>query len=376
MRKKCTAASYQFTALFSVFLWILAGCSSYPAASLPSTDLPEPTAPATIPAEGPYWPTDGWRTSLPEDQGMDSQILAEMQDAIQQRRVILHSLLVIRNGYLVSETYYQSYQPDIPHDIYSCTKSFTSTLIGIALDKGYIDRLDHRVVDFFPQRKFANLDPQKEAMTLENLLTMTSGLDWQDKDPTFREMNESPDWVKFVLDKPIIHSPGSQFNYCTGCSHVLSAILQETTGMNTLEFARQTLFEPLGISGNAWPKDRDGVPTGGSSLMITPREMAKLGYLYLRRGQWDGQQIVSEAWVENATQPHIEVDGDMGYGYQWWTYPSLEAYTALGLRGQMIFVIPASDLVIVTTAGMGNDHEDIIPLIEQFIVPSIQPSSN
>jgi len=371
MRTKIKPSSIQVLAPISVLLSILAGCSSPLAPSIPSTDLTQP-APATNSSAVPYWPTDGWRTSSPEEQGMDSQRLAQMLDAIQQKHLPLHSLLVIRNGYLVSETYFQSYQPENVHEIYSVTKSVISTLIGIAMDKGFIDRLDQRVVDFFPQRKFNNLDPRKQAMTLEDLLTMTSGLDWEDEDPTFREMTQSSDWVKYVLDKPMIHSPGSQFNYCSGCSHVLSAILQETTGMTTLEFAEQNLFEPLGINGKAWPKDADGVPIGGWGLMITPREMAKLGYLYQHRGEWDGRQIVSAQWVEKATQKQIDVDEEMGYGYQWWTYPSLDAYTALGLRGQTIFVIPESDLVIVTTAAMGNGHEDIIPLIEEYIVPSIQ----
>jgi CubicO group peptidase (beta-lactamase class C family) len=329
--------------------------------------------PPTFPAAGPYWPTEDWRTSTPEEQGMDSQVLTQMQDAIRQNHLMLHSLLVIRNGYLVSETYYQSYQPNMWHEIYSCTKSVVSTLIGIAVDKGYIDRLDRRVVDFFPQRRFKNLDPQKAAMTLENLLTMTSGLDWQDENPTFREMNQSPDWVQFVLDKPMIQSPGSQFNYCSGCSHVLSAILQEATGMNPRQFAEQYLFEPLGISVDLWITDADKIPVGGWGMMITPREMAKLGYLYLRRGQWDGKQIVSEKWVEDATRKHVEVD-DMGYGYQWWTVPWLDAYAALGMQGQTIFVIPASDLVVVTTASMGSDHDNIFQLIEEYIVPAIQTS--
>ncbi len=301
-------------------------------------------------------------------------MLSQMQDAIKQKQLNLHSLLVIRNGYLVSETYFGSYRPDMWHETYSCTKSFISTLVGIAMDKGYIDRLDHRVVEFFPQRTFKNLDQRKEEMTLEDLLTMTSGLDWDD-DLSYREMNASPDWVNFVLDKPMSQPPGSQFNYCSGCSHVLSAILQETTGMNTREFAEQNLFKPLGISVDRWATDPKGIPIGGWGLQISPREMAKLGYLYLRHGQWDGKQIVSEKWVEIATKKQISVDSEMDYGYQWWMYPSLDAYAALGYGGQTIFVIPASDLVIVTTATMNDDHDQIVQLIKQYIVPSVLPSN-
>ena len=306
---------------------------------------------------------------------MDSQNLAQMLAAIQEQHLNLHSLLIVRNGYLVSETYFGPYQPDTRHELYSCTKSFISTLIGIALDKGYIDGTDQRIVDFFPERTFANLDAQKEAMTLEDVLTMRSGLDWQEGDPAYRAMYVSPDWVKSVLDKPMAAPPGSQFNYCSGCSHVLSAVLRQTTGMNTRDFADQYLFKPLGISNVKWDTDAAGIPIGGWGLQITPRDMAKLGYLYLRDGQWDGQQIVSAEWVEDATRTHTKTDGDLGYGYQWWTYPSLSAYTALGRYGQTIFVIPELELVIVTTAEM-NGHEEIFRLIEQYIIPAVQESTN
>ena len=365
MNIKLTGHSTQFLALLCILNMILAGCSSSPAPVV----LPQDLSPT--PATGTYWPTKAWRTSPPEEQGMESQKLAQLLTTIQQQRLNLHSLLVIRNGYLVSETYFGPYQQDTQHELYSCTKSFVSTLIGIAVDKAYIDRTDHRIVDFFSERTFANLDRQKADMTLEDLLTMRSGLDWQEGDPIYRAMYQSPDWVKFVLDEPMALPPGSRFNYCSGCSHLLSAILQQTTGMNTRDFAEQYLFKPLGITNVNWDTDATGIPIGGWGLQLTPRDMAKLGYLYLQDGQWDGQQIVSAKWVENATQRHTETDSDLGYGYQWWTYPSLAAYAALGRYGQTIFVIPGSDLVIVTTAEM-DSHEQIYQLIEQYIVPAVQ----
>ena len=359
--------STQVLALLCLLNVILAGCSGSPATVAPSAAL-APTS-----ATGVYWPTEAWRTSSPEEQGMESQKLAQMLTAIQQQQLKIHGLLVIRNGYLVSETYFGPYQPDTRHELYSCTKSFISTLIGIALDKGYIDRTDHRIVDFFAEHTFANLDPQKEAMTLDDLLTMRSGLDWQEGDPAYSAMYRSRDWVQFVLDEPMAQPPGSRFNYCSGCSHILSAILQQSTGMNPRDFAEQYLFQPLGISNMSWDTDAAGIPIGGWGLQLTPRDMAKLGYLYLQEGQWAGQQIVSAQWVKQATQRHTETDSDLGYGYQWWTYPSLEAYTALGRYGQTIFVIPGSDLVIVTTAEMDN-HDEIFQLIEQYILPAVQSS--
>ena len=302
---------------------------------------------------------------------MEAGKLAEMLDAIQEQHLNLHSLLVIRNGYLVSETYFGSHQQDTRHETYSVTKSFVATLIGMAIDKGYIDGVEHRIVDFFPERTLANLDEQKEAMTLNDVLTMRSGLDWQEGDAAYGAMYRSPDWVQFMLDKPMVWPPGSQFNYCSGCSHLLSAILQQTTGMNTRDFAEEYLFEPMGVSNAVWDTDGAGIPIGGWGLQMTPREMAKLGHLYLHHGAWEGQQIVSASWVEEATKGHTKAEDEWGYGYQWWTYPPAGAYAAWGLYGQTIFVIPESDLVVVTTAEMDNDDE-ITELVEKYIVPAVR----
>jgi CubicO group peptidase (beta-lactamase class C family) len=302
---------------------------------------------------------------------MDSQQLAELLAGIEQQHLTLHSLLIIRNGYLISENYFGTYQPDTRHQLYSVTKSFIATLIGIAIDKGDIAGTDQRIVEFFPERTFANLDDRKSAMTLDDTLTMRTGLDWQEGDPAYRAMYMSSDWVKYVLDEPMIAAPRTQFNYCSGCSHVLSAVLSQTTGMNPRDFAEQYLFKPLGITNARWDIDAAGIPIGGWGLQMTPRDMAKLGYLYLHNGQWDGQQIVSAEWVENATRTHTETDGTLGYGYQWWTFPSLAAYTALGRDGQTIFVIPEKDLIIVTTAEMSG-HDQIFRFIEQYILLAVR----
>ncbi len=372
-----------------VLAGLLAGCSGFPTTAVAP---PVPTSTAESSASRPgvdarpssrgapstgqpaaevsgYFPTNGWRTSSSEEQGIDSQKLAQLLAAIEEQHLNLHSLLIIRNGYLVSENYFRSYQPDTRHELYSCTKSFIATLIGIALDKGYLTGRDQRIVDFFPERAFDYLDQQKIAMTLDDLLMMRSGLDWQEGDPAIRAMYMSSDWVKVVLDESMITAPGNKFNYCSGCSHVLSAVLQQATNMNPRDFADQYLFKPLGITHVNWDTDADGTPIGGWGLRLTPRDMAKLGYLYLHHGQWDGQQIVSAEWVKGATRTHTETDGNLGYG----TYPSLEAYTALGRGGQTIFVVPRLDLIVVTTAELDN-HDPIFQLIEQYIVPAVRDS--
>jgi CubicO group peptidase (beta-lactamase class C family) len=301
---------------------------------------------------------------------MDPGKLAEMLADVQEKKLGLQSLLVIRGGYLVSETYFGA-DKDTRHELYSCTKSFSSTLIGIALDRGKIDRLDQPVLDFFPEDTFENIDARKQAMTLEDVLTMRAGLRWTEGDSAYGALYRAPDWVQFMLDKPMAVTPGSLFNYCSGCSHLLTAIIQQAAGMDTLEFADQNLFQPLGISGVQWDTDSAGIPIGGWGLKLTPREMAKLGYLFLHEGRWDGQQIVSAEWVRAATQEHTRTGDSRGYGYQWWTFASLEGYAALGRYGQVILVIPKRDLVVVATAQM-NDSDEVIRLVEQYVVPSIQ----
>ncbi len=300
---------------------------------------------------GMDWPTQDWRTTSPEEQGMDAQKLSQMLAEIEQKDLDLDSLLVIRHGAIVSETYFGTYHADTPHELYSVTKSFISTLVGIAIDQDLIDTVDHPVLDYFPDITFSDPDPLRETMKLEHLLTMTTGLGWEDEDQVFREIYQSQDWVAYVLNKPMLEQPGARFNYCSGCSHVLSAILQQATGKNTRDFAQKVLFEPLGITKYRWEVDSKGIPIGGWGLALTPREMAKLGYLYLHQGEWDGQQIVSSQWVEKATQKHIDTDDELDYGYQWWINPRLGAYMALGRFGQTIFVLPDADLIFVTTAG-------------------------
>jgi CubicO group peptidase (beta-lactamase class C family) len=353
-----------------IVILFLTGCASAPAAA-PNTTATQPSSTVSPTAEqGEYWPTGGWRTSTPEAQGMDGGILDQMVDNIKAQKLRLDSLLVIRNGYIVHETYFGSQSADQRHIQYSVTKSFVSTLIGIALDRGDIDRIDRRVLDFFPGFTITDPNPRRESMTLEDLLTMRSGLKWSDTDQDFSDLFRSTDWVRHMLNLPMVAEPGTKFSYCSGCTNLLSAVLQEATGMTAREFGEEALFRPLGISDLRWESDPAGISIGGWGLFLTPRDMAKLGFLYLHDGEWDGHQIVSAGWVKEATRKHTATDGTLGYGYQWWTYPSWDAYAALGRDGQTIFVIPGADVIVVTTAG-GVGHDRIFRLIEQYVYPAI-----
>jgi CubicO group peptidase (beta-lactamase class C family) len=308
-----------------------------------------------------YWPTDGWRTSTPEEQGIDSEQLAKVFDSLEEADANIHSLLVIRRGYAVVDAYFYPFTRGTRHDVASVTKSFTSTLVGIAVDKGHIESLDKPVLDFFPGRTAANLDANKKAMTVEHLLTMTSGLKCINapSEITLFQMMGSPDWVQFMLDLPMSDEPGTRFVYNSGGTHILSSIIRESTGMNALAFAREHLFGPLGISDVDWPLDPQGVNNHGwGDLQLTPHDMAKLGYLYLHDGVWDGKQVLSPEWVAAATTKHASttVDSHNRYGYLWWIR-STGGYSAVGRGCQHIFVLPDEDMIVVVTSGAGGAQQ-------------------
>lgn len=359
-----------------VVLLFVASCAGPGPVSTPRQATPVPGRTAAPPSQ--IWPAQGWPTSTPEQQGMDSVLLAQMLDAVAAKKLNIHSILIIRRGYLVAEVYYGAQTPTLKHELYSATKSFTSALIGIAIHKGFIDGVNHSMLDFFADRPVAHLDDRKKAITLEHLLTMSSGLDWPESGKGYTTtgnpyvgMMRSPDWVQFALDRPMAEQPGAVFNYNSGGSHLLSAIVQETTGIDTLTFARENLFKPLGITDVYWGADASGIPVGGSDLRLTPRDMAKFGYLYLRNGAWEGRKIVPAEWVKASTVKHVETNDDaLDYGYQWWVYPD-GSFCAHGLGGQYIFVHPDRDLVVVFTSWLtGSDTEQPPALMNTFIVPA------
>jgi CubicO group peptidase (beta-lactamase class C family) len=325
-----------------------------------------------------YWPTEGWRNSTPEEQGMDSELLAKACAFVQEHELHIHSMLVIRHGHIVADAYFHPFSTGIMHDIASCTKSFTATLIGIAIDKGFIDSVKQPVTDLFPKRRIANFDAPKKSMTLEHLLIMSSGLRCYHMpgEITLQEMFQSRDWVQFTLDLPMIELPGTRFEYCSPCSHILSAIIKENTGMNTLDFARKHLFEPLGIYQVIWPDDPEGITRGWGDLHLIPHDMAKLGFLYLNKGQWNGQQILSPQWIAAAIRKHSSPPPDIypvsGYGYQWWL-ATPDIYYADGRGGQMVLVVPENDIIIVFTGSIaGNEVIKRDEMLTSLIAPSVK----
>lgn len=347
-----------------------------------------------------YWPTNGWRTSTPEAQGMDSAILNQMMDYFDEEELRMDSVVVVRNGYIVFENYWGNNNEDKKHECFSVTKSFTSALIGIALEKGYIENLDQKMLDFFPDYSIQNLDTRKEEVTLEHLLMMKDGFDWNeillgeiiivtigdiltnalaeilDNPETDYEIESKSDFVQFVLDRPMATEPGTRWNYSTGTSHLLSAIIHETTKYDTLDFAQEFLFNPLGINDAVWLQDAQGIRFGGFGLSLTPRDMAKFGLLYLNKGVWEGKQLVPVDYVTASVETYSGLSPVEGYGYHWWTFPTLEGYGAVGLGGQFIGVFPEIDAVVVFTAKLfENLSEDWMvehyyQILSEYIIES------
>jgi CubicO group peptidase (beta-lactamase class C family) len=310
---------------------------------------------------------------------MDSRQLADMLTAIREQGHDIDSVSVIRNGYLVCDAYVHPFRPRTKHVIHSCTKSIVSALIGIAIEDGHIQGVDQRVLELFPERSPAHIDGRKEAVTLEHLLTMSSGLDCQDsylyRWKGIEEIRASEDWVQYVLDLPMARAPGTYFEYCNGASFLLSALVGETTGMNALAYAERHLFGPLGISDVDWPSNPQGISIGWGGLHMQPHDMAKFGYLYLQGGRWDGEQIVPAEWVQASTREHIPATLQDGYGYQWWTDDS-GYYTALGYAGQFIYVLPEQDVVVVFTSDLSeNDFYTPQRLLEEYILPASRSST-
>jgi len=319
-----------------------------------------------------YYPSDTWRTSTPESQGMDSKTLLKMFETIQTDQVPIHSVLILRHGYLVCEAYFQPFDKNTLHNLFSTTKSFTSTLIGIAIEEGKIKGVHESIVDIFPDVKMPENNLGSKEMTIEDLLTMTAGHESDSTDAVLGSTN----WPQTFFNLPFSTKPGERFLYDSGASHLLASILKKATGENEETYARKHLFEPLGIDTYAWEKSTEGINTGGWGLRLTPTDMAKFGYLILNKGIWKGKQIVPAQWIEAATQKHSEywpggVRGD-DYGYQFWMN-SFGGFRADGFAGQYICILPKHDLIAVFTSGINySEPNRPLNLMRDYVVPAVK----
>jgi CubicO group peptidase (beta-lactamase class C family) len=310
--------------------------------------------------------TFGWSFALPETQGVDPEPLAEAMELVAREQLPLHGLLIVRHGMLVFEAYAYPYRPDTPHDIASVTKSVTSILTGIAIDKGILPAATQPVLPLLKLASPPASDPRLDAMSLASVLTMTSGsaCGTQPGEPELFAMRQAPEWIDYAVRLPMRVDPGSKFAYCSVNHHMLSAAITAQTGQSLLQFAQQHLFAPLDIHTATWPADPKGRNHGWGDLHLHPRDMAKLGQLYLQRGRWNGKQVVSERWVSESLKPHVTVQPGQGYGYSWWINVGRETPIpeAIGRGGQRISIIPDKDTVLVFLGG-GLDTDKLAPYV-------------
>jgi CubicO group peptidase (beta-lactamase class C family) len=350
------------------------------------------TAPANLPAQEtrtrepssyvyrvPPRASDGWDVGHYRDQGLDSALLAGLMSAIRGGELSnIHSVLIVKGGKLVVEEYFTgsderrgarlgnvTFDQSTLHDLRSVTKSVTGTLLGIAMATGIV-RADESVFAIFPEHADLATGP-KARMTISDLLTMRSGLAWDETTFPYTDvrnhetaMDQSASSVRFVLGLNSIADPGTKFAYCGGCTMLLAATVRKKAGKDLDAYARDVLFTPLGITNFEWLRHRDGLPIAASGLRLRPRDFAKIGYVHVNNGRWNGNQVLPEQWIGEWTRERLRLDSTTAYGYQWWIdyegrgadrYPVM---VARGNGGQRIYVIPKTGLVAVITAGNYN----------------------
>lgn len=355
------------------------GCSNLHNSEKESSSSEDVSLPAV--SQTAQWPNKEWDVSAPEEQGIDSELLEKADQRIQENYPNVYSLLVVRNGFLVYEKYYQGMDKDSYNPVYSVTKSVMSALTGIAIEKNILNNTDQKVSELIPEY-FVSIDNEKKKdITLENVLTMTGGL--ESIDNNYPGYYSSYDWLDYALCKPLVDEPGDKFVYNTGLTHFLSGVITEKSEMGTKKFAEKYLFNPINIKVKRWDYDSRKCYGGGAGLYLTPQDMAKFGYLYLNKGNWDGKQIIPEEWVTESTSKHISTDSGFDYGYLFWIYDSKNAntgktfstYSALGAGGQKIIIIPDLDLIVVITADYYSaslDGSDDELLVQDYVLPAIK----
>ena len=312
----------------------------------------------------------------PEAEGMNPAGILAFVEAVEAKKLGLHSLMLLRHGKVLAEGWWSPYAPQHPHMLYSLSKSFTSTAVGLVVSEGKL-ALGDKVLSFFPDERPKNPDANLAVMEVRHLLMMGTG---HDKDTTGAALSQPDgDWARGFLSLPVEHAPGSKFVYNTAATYMLSAIVQKVTGKTVLEYLRPRLFEPLGIANPTWETCPKGRSTGGFGLAITTEDIAKFGQLYLQKGQWEGRQLIAERWITEATSPQI-VNGDpaapsdwtQGYGYQFWRCRH-GVYRGDGAFGQFCIVLPQYDAVVALTSG-SNDLQGIVNAVWEHLLPAYQSS--
>lgn len=343
------------------------------------------------------WPTRAWPTATPESQGLDPGALAALdREFVDGRHGYVDGVLVVRHGRIVFERSYRR-DYDTPfagkgapglynyfdpewhpywkrsqlHTMQSVSKSVTSALVGIAIRRAELPGVEAPLMPYFSAFR-VKADPRRDRMTLRDVLTMTTGIQWDESSSSYTnaandcaEMEASPDWIQYVLDRPMADEPGRRFEYNSGATQLLSYLILKATGRQADDYANEHLFAPLGIE-YRWKRTPKGLADTEGGLYLRPRDLAKLGLLYLRDGTWEGRRLLPEGWVKDSTAWRVSAGRERGYGYKWWVLSrkgagAYFAYAALGYGGQRLIVVPELDLIAVFTGWNLYDKPELDP---------------
>lgn len=363
---------------------------------------------------------DGWETASLADVGIDEKMISEAIDRIRDKTYPnVHSVLIVKDGKLVLEEYFAGYSFDYLgdqfrgeytefgintlHNLASVTKSFTSALLGIAIEQGFIRDVRENVFAFFPDYSYLKNGP-KNRITLEHLLTMTSGLEWNELEVWLGDTRHDliqlwivSDPLAYILAKPVVAEPGTTWYYNGGGVNLLGEVIRKASGLRIDDFSEEYLFKPLGIAEYEWDHIKPDIIHASGNLKLRPRDMAKFGYLYLNGGTWKGERVISAEWIEQSTSAYISIPWDsmaenLGdeyvdvpethgerYGYLWWlkTYDvnsqAVDSYRADGWGGQKIIVFPSLDMVVIFTGGNYVGHEPVDEIVTRYILPAVLP---
>lgn len=315
--------------------------------------------------------------SAPEKQGVSSTALLAFIEAADQEIDAMHSIMLVRHGHVIAEGWWGPFDAQTPHVLFSLSKSFTSTAVGLAIAEGKFS-LDDEVLKFFPEEAPAEPSANLKSMRVRDLLRMNTGHQTEPQfvrsGPEMATVKES--WVKTFLAHPVPFKPGTHFLYNTPATYMLSAIVQKTTGMTVLDYLRPRLFDPMGFENPSWGTSPQGITLGGYGLMARTEEIARFGQLYLQKGQWKGKQLIPSAWVEEATARQTSngssprSDWDQGYGYQFWRSRH-NTYRGDGAFGQYCLVFPEQDTVVAITSGV-RDMQKTLNLVWEKLLPALQ----
>jgi CubicO group peptidase (beta-lactamase class C family) len=351
------------------FLFLLTACSKEP--------------------EGEVFVPYSWDFSSPEAEGMDPVLLDSAFHAADTSGYV-DGLLIVRDGKIVAEAYYNGFSAEYPHNLMSVSKSMLSALAGIALDGDYGLDLEDRVLDYFPEYDHSGLDPRKGEITVNHLLTMRMGIEREAADNygVYFSLYNSDNWIRNTIEYPLVADPGEEMRYNTFITHLLSGVITRATGKSTLEFASEKLFSPMGIDVDFWEQDPQGIYFGGNSMHLTPREMAAFGLLYLQGGSWEGKQLIPAEWVEHSLEPSTDLSHpnhwgtweNYNYASLWWLgqFNGQDSFMGYGYGGQFVIVFPDLDLIVVATCNNNVPPEEtnaqewgIFELVTRFILPSL-----